>query len=210
MTYGSTVLDRLDEAFIKIMIEELAQSTPQSQAGIPKESAEGLAADESDTAVALPSLPDVKTPDTSADVETIPLEPSPLEPASVKPPLVEPPSVEPSSPAVSEITPAAPVPGKPMRWQLRVVCTDKPECVLPLEDKPVTIGRGRENAIVLNCHRVSREHARIRLDENRPRVDDLDSRNGILVNGVKVPAAYLRPNDEVLIGSVRIYVEAAE
>jgi pSer/pThr/pTyr-binding forkhead associated (FHA) protein len=109
---------------------------------------------------------------------------------------------------VGEAPPAAP--SKSVRWQLRVVHKDRPECVLPLEDKPVTIGRGRENAIAVRCDRVSREHARFRLDEHRPRVDDLGSRNGILVNGVKVPAAYLKPNDEVKIGSVRIYLEAAE
>ena len=87
-------------------------------------------------------------------------------------------------PVAGEVPPAAP--SKSARWQLRVVHKDRPECVLPLEDKPVTIGRGRENAIVARCDRVSREHARIRLDEHRPRVDDLGSRNGILVNGVKI------------------------
>ena len=195
MTHGSTVLNRLDEAIIKIMIEELAQSTPQSQAGIPTESVEDLATGELETTVLLSPPPDVETPDTSADLEPIALEPS---------------SVKPTQPAASKATPAEPAPKRTVRWQLRIVRNDKPECILPLEDKPVTIGRGQENAIVLDCTRVSREHARIRLDENRPRVDDLDSRNGILVNGVKVPAAYLKPNDEVLIGSVRIYVEAAE
>jgi len=194
MTYGLTVLDRLDETFMTIMIEELAQSTPQSQSGIPMESAEDLATGESETDVALSLPPDLKISDTPEEEVTIALEPPPGEPPQ---------------PAVSEIRPAAPASHQSMRWQLRIVQTDKPECIMPLEDKPVIIGRGGESAIVLNCNRVSREHARIRLDENRPRVDDLGSRNGTLVNGVKVPAAYLKPNDEVLIGSVRIYMEPA-
>jgi len=191
MAGWSMVHDRLDEAFIKIMIEELAQSVPQSQDKASLESVEDLAAgqwDKWDTAIAAPSPPDLEIPTEEESGEAG--------------------SVEPTQPTVSDAPPAAP--DKSVRWQLRVVHKNRPECLLPLEDKPVTIGRDRENAIVARCDRVSLQHARFWLDEHRPRVDDLGSRNGILVNGVKVPAAYLRPNDEVRIGSVRVYVQTGE
>ncbi len=170
------------------MIEELAQYDPRSQEDTSLEGEIVPSASQRETIVDAPAVPDLEVPDASEDGGAGP--------------------VELAQPAVSDTPPAAP--DKSVRWQLRVVHKDRPECVLPLEDKPVTIGRGRENAIAVRCERVSREHARIWLDKHRPRVDDLGSRNGILVNGVKVPAAYLKPNDEVKIGSVRIYLEAAE
>jgi len=200
MSYGSTILDRLDDAFVKIMIEELAQNTTQSQSGLPMESAEDLTSGEAETAVAGLAIPNTQSPSSSDTLGSIPMEPMTDEPISN----------EPTTPTISEVASVQPAPSKTVRWQLRIVQQDKPECILPLEGKPITIGRGGKSEIVLNCNRVSREHAVIRFDENRPRVDDLGSQNGTLVNGIKVPAALLKQNDEILIGSVRIYVETSE
>jgi pSer/pThr/pTyr-binding forkhead associated (FHA) protein len=44
------------------------------------------------------------------------------------------------------------------------------------------------------------------VDDRGPRVDDLGSVNGILVNGIKVPAAYLKSGDIVMIGTVKIQI----
>ena len=44
----------------------------------------------------------------------------------------------------------------------------------------MNLGRGKENAIVLQCEEVSRQHARILVDAHGPRVDDLGSRTAFL------------------------------
>lgn len=50
-------------------------------------------------------------------------------------------------------------------------------------DRPVTLGRSRENAIVLADEHASRVHARIEFADGRWTVTDLESRNGTRVDG---------------------------
>src|SRR3954470_6096448 len=55
-------------------------------------------------------------------------------------------------------------------------------------DRPVTLGRSRENAIVLADEHASRVHARIEFADGRWTVTDLDSRNGTGVDGEPIAA----------------------
>jgi len=166
-------VESIDEAFMKILIEELAD--PDRVADLDAESSR----DQTGSATQWETVANAPTPGDSD--------------AGTRPNVPEPP------------------PGSQLKhWQLRVVFQDGRECTLPLDDEPITIGRGRENAIVLKCDRVSRIHARIENDPRGPRVDDLSSRNGIVVNGIKVPAAYLRPGDVLKIGSVQIHLNPAD
>lgn len=74
--------------------------------------------------------------------------------------------------------------------------------VVPLVRERITLGRGSDNAIRLTDRNVSREHA-VLLVRDGPRViiEDLDSFNGILLNGVRIEgAAEIRPGDLVEIG----------
>jgi predicted component of type VI protein secretion system len=65
------------------------------------------------------------------------------------------------------------------------------------------IGRTLENDIVLNHGSVSRQHAKVARDGDRYLISDLDSANGVLVNGVRLTAAVeLRPRDFVTLGRV--------
>ena len=64
------------------------------------------------------------------------------------------------------------------KWQLRVVQHGKKECILPLSEKPISIGRTPKNSLALLCDRISREHARIWMDKNVPQLEDLNSTNG--------------------------------
>ncbi len=58
-------------------------------------------------------------------------------------------------------------------------------------DQPVTtVGRSTDNSIVLDDAQVSRHHAQIDFSEGKPRITDLDSSNGTLVNGAKI-----KPNE---------------
>ncbi|UCD29176.1 MAG: FHA domain-containing protein [Planctomycetota bacterium] len=159
--------------------------------------------------------PPVEAPTVEAPpVEELPIEELAIEESSVEAlPLEEPPAEAPSVEAGpipverSEAESEPAVVSGSAKWQLRVIRSGQPECVLPLGEKEITIGRGTKNSLAVRCERISREHARIWLDESGPRIEDLNSANGTWVNGVKVPAAYLRANDIVNIGTIRIYIE---
>jgi hypothetical protein len=71
---------------------------------------------------------------------------------------------------------------------------------------PVTLGRRPENSVQLDDALVSRRHARITLDADGLRVEDLGSRNGTRVNGAPIQIAVLHPGDRVVIGRTRIEV----
>ena len=63
------------------------------------------------------------------------------------------------------------------------------------------------NEIVLPVRGVSRRHARLTLGEDGLVLEDLESRNGVLVNGVRVQRTLLRAGDEVRLGPVCLRVE---
>lgn len=68
-------------------------------------------------------------------------------------------------------------------------------------DERVLIGRGAEAAIVVDGEGASRQHAElIRNATGSIRLVDLDSRNGTLVNGVRVRSAVLEDGDRIRIG----------
>ncbi|NJO04575.1 MAG: GAF domain-containing protein [Chloroflexaceae bacterium] len=74
------------------------------------------------------------------------------------------------------------------------------EQTFPLTEKGITIGRQLDNDIVLNHAIVSRHHARIEQRGRESWVRDLDSRNGIFVNRLRVREEHLRDGDVVTIG----------
>lgn len=68
----------------------------------------------------------------------------------------------------------------------------------------VTIGRDRENDIVLNVPTVSRFHAQVERVGRRYRINDLRSANGTFVNDQMIEQkAWLKPEDTVRIGPSR-------
>ena len=70
---------------------------------------------------------------------------------------------------------------------------------------PITIGRAPSATLVVSDPLVSRLHARIDLSDGVPRVRDLDSRNGTLVNAHPIEGAVgLREGDEIGVGLSRI------
>jgi DNA-binding NtrC family response regulator len=71
------------------------------------------------------------------------------------------------------------------------------------------IGSITGNGIVLPVRGVSRQHALLRLGETLL-VEDLGSRNGILVNGVRVQRTELNAGDEVCLGPVKLHLEALD
>lgn len=64
------------------------------------------------------------------------------------------------------------------------------------------IGRGSSADLKLDSDDVSRSHAQLlRLDDEYT-IEDLDSRNGVFLNGLRVHAATLRDGDQLQIGDV--------
>jgi hypothetical protein len=62
------------------------------------------------------------------------------------------------------------------------------------------IGRSRDCDVVISDPNVSRRHAEVRRGEDGWWVVDLDSTNGVKVNGRRVDEAPLRPGDRIRIG----------
>src|SRR5687768_18503964 len=68
----------------------------------------------------------------------------------------------------------------------------------------VVIGRSPECQVVLKDFGISRNHAKIVVDEDGVRILDLKSKNGTQVNGVPVVEARLKDGDRILLGKFQI------
>jgi len=74
-----------------------------------------------------------------------------------------------------------------------------------LGDRPIVVGRAKSSNLVLDNASISRQHAVVRATEDgRWQIIDRGSSNGVKVNGEAVKEAYLRANDEVILGEYRI------
>lgn len=91
-----------------------------------------------------------------------------------------------------------------------IACVRGPESGLTLSLAPgsYTIGRARENDLVLKDIAASRKHLRIDVDGRLARLVDLGSGNGTKVNGKRAGEVELRHGDTVEIGgSMLVYSE---
>ncbi|WP_068923160.1 FHA domain-containing protein [Planobispora rosea] len=80
-----------------------------------------------------------------------------------------------------------------------------------LGDTPITFGRRSGSSVVIASRRASRCHAEVRHEGGRYVLHDLGSRNGTLVNGVRVTSHVLQPGDLIMIGEERFrFLAAAE
>ncbi|MCP4680287.1 MAG: FHA domain-containing protein [Deltaproteobacteria bacterium] len=72
--------------------------------------------------------------------------------------------------------------------------------IVSLESDVFFVGRDRECDLSMPDGRISRRHARLQCHQGEWRVEDLNSKNGIAVNGKKVGTARIRPGDAISIG----------
>ncbi|VTU30585.1 FHA domain-containing protein [Variovorax sp. PBL-E5] len=70
-----------------------------------------------------------------------------------------------------------------------------------LREPETTVGRASTNDIVIDHEQVSRFHAVLITEGTRVTIKDLNSRNGVQVNGVKVASQALSHGDTLSIGS---------
>jgi len=76
------------------------------------------------------------------------------------------------------------------------------EC--PLTKERVTIGRKAHNDVVINNLAVSGVHAAIITIQNDSFLEDLDSTNGLTVNGEPTKKCFLKNNDVIEIGKYKL------
>lgn len=74
-----------------------------------------------------------------------------------------------------------------------------------IEKDVVSIGRAKDNDIVVENLSVSRNHARIRLENGRYSLVDLNSANGSFINGTKITQAELNSDDIISIGKHKLH-----
>jgi|GEM_PF-643129 len=92
---------------------------------------------------------------------------------------------------------------------LRIYLRDDFRWTFTLLDREVSIGRSRENQIVLAQPDISRQHAVIRKDGNQFTVEDKSGR-GIQVNAESCAQAILREGDLIQISSYRLIFQSKE
>jgi pSer/pThr/pTyr-binding forkhead associated (FHA) protein len=74
--------------------------------------------------------------------------------------------------------------------------------VIELKLERLVLGRADNVDIVVDSEEVSRQHVRLTRIDDEYQVEDLDSRNGVYLNGLKVHLAVLREGDELQFGDL--------
>ncbi len=75
--------------------------------------------------------------------------------------------------------------------------------MVPLEtDTPLVVGRVRPSDVIIPDMSLSRQHARFHLKEEEVWVEDLDSTNGVQVNGEMITQTVIKPGDNITLGTV--------
>jgi pSer/pThr/pTyr-binding forkhead associated (FHA) protein len=80
---------------------------------------------------------------------------------------------------------------------------------IPLLKKSLLVGRRESCDIVLRFANVSSHHCQLTLENGYWYVKDLNSRNGIKVNDVRVPQKLLSPGDELSVAKHKYVVDYA-
>jgi len=84
--------------------------------------------------------------------------------------------------------------------RLLVLSGPMKDSTIPLPEGEITVGREASNGIAITDPSVSRKHCRLSWQDGRFRVQDLESRNGTLVNGAGVEEQWLKHGDEIATG----------
>ena len=73
------------------------------------------------------------------------------------------------------------------------------------------VGRDRDCSVRIDSHTVSRRHARIVVTPQETTIEDLDSKNGTLVNGIRLAErVVLKDGDEIHVGSLMVTYRLAD
>lgn len=97
-------------------------------------------------------------------------------------------------------------PAVPPGAVLRVVPSAGPARDVPLDGRPLAIGRAADADVVIADPLVSRRHARLAPRGGRLVLADLGSTNGTRVNGEAIREAAVGPGDRIEMGSARLEI----
>ena len=91
-----------------------------------------------------------------------------------------------------------------------LVVTRKGEATVryPMLPEGIIVGRSEHCDVTLPSKQVSRMHARFWVEEGLVQVEDLDSRNGVEVNGARIVQVALSDEDQIVIGDYRLRVQS--
>jgi pSer/pThr/pTyr-binding forkhead associated (FHA) protein len=90
------------------------------------------------------------------------------------------------------------------RTKLVLVNTSRAGEEYPIDRERMILGRGPGVDLTFDDSAMSRQHASIEIDEGGPKIRDLGSTNGLLLNGHPVQAAELGNGDRIEIGRVKL------
>jgi len=100
--------------------------------------------------------------------------------------------------------------GKNLGWGLKLVYPGDGGAFVEGDTIPIgnklTIGRNRQNQMVLPSPSVSNFHVKIYFEDGRYMLEDLNSTNGTFINGVMVDKKSLQPGDEISISQTVLVV----
>jgi ABC transport system ATP-binding/permease protein len=128
-------------------------------------------------------------------------EAAPLEPVEAQPTIPLRALTEQAAERGAEIGPAA---------RLVVLTTDLAGLEIPLDKPSLVIGRTTENDAVLSHRSISRHHAKIVREGDRYTIVDLQSANGVRVNGEDYERIEMNSGDVVELGHVKLRFVAAQ
>lgn len=94
-----------------------------------------------------------------------------------------------------------------MKAQLKIVLNGKEQFAELTMNKPVTVGRTKKADIVTDDPLMSGVHCRFILKADRLEIYDMESKNGIYLNGIKVLRSEIFVNDTIKVGSSVINLE---
>ncbi|HUT55550.1 MAG TPA: adenylate/guanylate cyclase domain-containing protein [bacterium] len=87
------------------------------------------------------------------------------------------------------------------------IISDPEKPSFAVEGDVYSVGRSKDNNLVLNSSQVSRRHAELRKNGEGFRIVDLKSMNGVYVNNLKVEDESLAHGDVIAIGDYRLLFE---
>jgi adenylate cyclase len=87
---------------------------------------------------------------------------------------------------------------------LNIINDDGTNQIVPIEKTTTSIGRDKDNDLILSDRTISRHHAQITITKEGYNLTDLGSYNGTIVNGNPVQSVILKHNDKIKIGLKRL------
>ena len=92
---------------------------------------------------------------------------------------------------------------------LKIITSTKTMYV-EISKNPIILGRGKDSNVIIPDSECSGRHCELKIVDNVTVLKDLSSKNGTFVNGSMQKETVIYINDEVRIGSTRMYLEASK